>query len=122
MIPANIGISLSKPLPNSETMTVVSNAIIASHQLPFAMSTPVPANDNPMSIITGPTTIGGKRREINPTPRKRTKALMIPYTAPTATRPERVPGKPYNSVALIIGAIKAKLLPKKIGTLPFVTK
>ena len=39
---------------------------------------------------------------------------------PTATKPHNVPGRPKSSVALIIGAIKAKLLPRKTGTLPLV--
>ncbi|MBP1594579.1 MAG: hypothetical protein H6Q12_1598, partial [Bacteroidetes bacterium] len=30
-------------------------------------------------------------------------ALINPYTKPTATSPESVPAKPYNSVALMIG-------------------
>ena len=47
--------------------------------------------------------------------------LIIPYTAPTATSPQSVPGSPKSSVALMMGAINAKLLPRKMGTLPFVT-
>ena len=120
-IPENIGIRRSIPLANSDTTTVVSSATIARGQLLFAMSTPVPANDRPMSMITGPTTTGGKRRAMKPTPRRRTSRLMRPYTAPTDTRPHSVPGRPNNSVALIIGAMNAKLLPRKMGTLPFVT-
>ena len=120
-IPAKIGIRRSNPLAKSDTTTVVSSATMASGQLLLAMSTPVPASDKPMSMMTGPTTTGGKRRAMKPTPRKRTKALITPYTAPTATSPDSVPGNPYSSVALMIGAMKAKLLPKKMGTLPFVT-
>ena len=77
-IPAKIGISLSNPLANKDTTTVVSKEMIASAQLPLAMSTPVPASERPMSIITGPTTTGGNRLVMKPTPRKRTNALMIP--------------------------------------------
>ena len=120
-IPAKIGISRSRPLPKSDTMTVVSRAVIASAQLLFAIFTPVPASERPISIITGPTTTGGKSREIKPTPRRRISRLIIPYTRPTETSPQSVPGSPKSSVALIIGAIKAKLLPKNTGTLPLVT-
>lgn len=34
--------------------------------------------------------------------------------------PDNMPAKPNLSVAALIGAIKAKLLPKKTGTLPLV--
>ena len=77
-IPAKMGIRRNKPLPYSDTMTVVNSATIANTQLLLAMLTPVPANDKPMSIITGPTTTGGKRREMKPTPRQRTNTLIKP--------------------------------------------
>ena len=121
-IPAKIGMRRSRPLPKSDTIMVVMSEMMARSQFSLAMLTPVPANDRPMSMMTGPTTTGGNKRAMKLTPRKRTRALMIPYTAPTATRPESVPGNPYSSVALMMGAIKAKLLPKKMGTLPLVTK
>ena len=121
MIPAKIGISLRSPLPNIETTIVVKSEIMARVQLELAMLTPVPANESPINMMTGPTTTGGKRWEMKPTPRRRTSRLMMPYTAPTATRPDSVPGRPYSSVALMIGAMNAKLLPRKIGTLPLVT-
>ena len=112
---------MSSPLPNKETTTVVTSDMIARVQLVLAIFTPVPAKERPISMMTGPTTTGGKSREMNPTPRRRTRVLIIPYTAPTATRPHNVPGSPKSSVALMIGAMKAKLLPRKTGTLPLVT-
>ena len=45
----------------------------------------------------------------------------IKIWTPTATKPESVPGSPNSSVSLMIGAINAKLLPRKMGTLPLVT-
>ena len=109
-------------MANIVTATVVISEIMAKVQLPFAISTPVPASDNPISIITGPTTTGGNILEMNPTPRNRTNALIMQYTAPTAANPDNVPGSPYSSVAFMIGAMKAKLLPRKIGTLPLVIR
>ena len=94
IIPANMGISFNSPLAKSETVTVVISAIIARIQLLLAIFTPVPANDRPMSIITGPTTMGGNRLVMKFTPRRRTSALITPYTAPTATRPQSVPESP----------------------------
>ena len=78
IIPAKIGMSLSRPLPNIETMIVVRSEISASPQLELAILTPVPANDNPMSMMTGPTTIGGNSADMNPTPRQRTRKLITP--------------------------------------------
>ena len=60
IIPVTMGMSLSSPLPNIDIMIVVTNAMMASSQLLFAMFTPAPASDKPMSMITGPTTMGGK--------------------------------------------------------------
>ena len=77
-MPAKIGIRRSSPLPNSDTTTVVNRAIMANVQLLFAMLTPVPASDRPISIMTGPTTIGGNNLEMNPTPRSRTSRLINP--------------------------------------------
>ena len=113
IIPANIGIRRRIPFPKSDTTTVVRSAMIAISQLVLAISTPVPANERPISMMTGPTTIGGKSRVTNPIPRRRKIRLIIPYTSPTPIIPNRVPDKPYSSVALMIGAIKAKLLHKK---------
>ena len=107
-------------MPKRDTTTVVSRAMMARDQLLFAIFTPVPASERPMSIMTGPTTTGGKRCAMNPTPRRRISRLMNPYTAPTATNPHSVPGRPNSSVAFIMGAMKAKLLPRKMGTLPLV--
>ena len=122
MIPAKIGISLRSPLPKSETRIVVASAVSARGQLLFAILTPVPASERPISMMTGPTTTGGNSRDMNPTPRRRIKRLINPYTAPTATRPHNVPGRPKSCVALIIGAMNAKLLPRNTGTLPLVTR
>ena len=121
MIPAKIGIRRRSPFPKRDTTTVVRSAMMASAQLVLAIFTPVPANESPMSMITGPTTTGGKSLEMNPTPRSRISRLIMQYTSPTPIIPNNAPGRPYSSVALMIGAMKAKLLPKKIGTFPFVT-
>ena len=52
------------------------------------------ASERPMSMMTGPTTTGGNMRLMKSNPRKRTKALMMAYTAPTADSPDSVPGSP----------------------------
>ena len=59
-------------------VSVVKSAIIASAQFSLAIFTPVPASESPISIITGPTTTGGKSRAIKPTPRKRIRRLIKP--------------------------------------------
>ncbi|OAV63415.1 hypothetical protein Barb6_03759 [Bacteroidales bacterium Barb6] len=76
MIPQKTGISFSIPRPSSETATAVSSAIPASHQFPFAISTPVPASDSPIRIMTGPITTDGKSILIKPTPRHFTRKLI----------------------------------------------
>ena len=83
MIPAKIGIRRRSPLAKSDTATVVRSAMMARSQLLFAISTPVPASESPISMITGPTTTGGKSRVMKPTPRRRMSRLMTPYTRPT---------------------------------------
>jgi hypothetical protein len=88
----------------------------------LAISTPTEANDNPITIITGPTTIAGKILSIKPSPHILIIPDIIPYTTPTAIIPDSVPARPNISVDFIIGAINAKLDPKKTGTLPLVIK
>jgi len=98
----------------------VINTANAIGQFDFAIPTPTEANDKPITIITGPTTTEGNIFSITFNPHIFTIKDTTPYTKPTAIRPPNVPGYPYNSVAATIGAIKAKLLPKKIGTFPLV--
>ena len=76
IIPAKIGISFKRPLANKLTIIAVTSAIMASSQSSFAISTPVPASDRPISIITGPITTGGKRRLISLIPCHLTRALI----------------------------------------------
>ena len=121
-IPIKIGTSLITPLAKITTPMAVNKATTASTQFSLAMFTPTGASDKPITIITGPTTTEGNNRSIKVMPLALTNADTIPYTKPTAINPESVPDKPYSSVALIMGAIKAKLLPRKIGTFPLVIR
>jgi len=75
-----------------------------------------------MRIITGPITTGGKTRLRKCLPCHFTSALIRKYTNETLVSPANVPGNPHSLVAAMIGAMKAKELPRKIGTLPFVTR
>jgi hypothetical protein len=52
----------------------------------------------------------------------RTYVTLTKYTRETLVSPAIVPGSPHCLVAAMIGAIKAKELPRKIGTLPLVMK
>ena len=46
------------------------------HPVSFAIFTPVPANDKPIRIMTGPMTTGGNNRSITRTPCHLTSALI----------------------------------------------
>ncbi len=63
-----IGINLISPFVNMITTIAVTKEITAIVQCVFAISTATGANDKPIIIITGPTTIGGNRRSTNLSP------------------------------------------------------
>ena len=67
-------------------------------------------------MITGPTTIGGKNLSIKLFPLIFTKKLNAEYTKPAKNTPPMATGRPHLLTANEIGAMKAKLLAKKIGT------
>ena len=47
---------------------------------------------------------------------------MMKYTSATPAKETIVPGIPHSLEAEMIGAMKAKLEPRKMGTCPFVTR
>ena len=117
-----MGTSFIIPLQNVSTPMAVRSDAKARIQFVFAMFTALPESDRPISIITGPMTTGGNMRSRSFFPCHFTSALMTKYTSDTAVSPASVPGKPHSLVAAMMGAMKANELPRKIGTLPFVTK
>ncbi len=121
-IPPKTGINLNIFLPKTTSPIATANDIIARIQFSLAISIPVGANAKPMHIITGPMTIAGKYFSISLIPFLRTIIDTITYIAPAAINPPNAPGKPYSSIPPTIGAINAKLLPRKTGTLLFVTR
>ncbi len=122
MMPQITGTSFRSPRAKVSTKMAVTKEMNASAQLVLAMFTALPDNDNPMRMITGPMTTGGNTRSNKCLPCHFTKALITKYTSDTLVRPANVPGSPHCSVAEMIGAMKANELPKKMGTLPLVTK
>ena len=103
-------------------MIAVIREIKASNQLFFAISTAVADNDKPMMMMTGPMTTGGNKRSRNFFPFHLMSADIKKYTKATPAIPAIVPGMPHSFVASLIGAMNAKLLPRKMGTTPFVTR
>ena len=83
--------SRKKPLPSKETSTVAAREVMdiqrarlpgticcaPSPVLPRAMLTATGARMSPMTMMTGPVTMGGSRRSTNSVPRQRTRALTI---------------------------------------------
>ena len=63
-------------------------------QFLLAISTPVPAKERPMRMMTGPITIGGNSFLMNLTPNNLTRKLISMYTSPTATSPQNIPDSP----------------------------
>ena len=84
-MPDMMGIRRIMPRPSRETSTVVASAAIEmisavfsgtstalpSPALPRAMFTPTGASTRPMTMITGPVTMGGSRRMMISVPRQR---------------------------------------------------
>ena len=122
VIPQTTGTSLSSPRPIVSTKIAVISDINASSQLLLAISTALDESERPIRIITGPITTGGKSLSNSRLPCHLTNALITKYTNETPNKPANVPGIPHCLLAEMMGAIKAKLEPKKIGTLPFVIK
>ena len=117
-----IGTSFSKPLQKVSTRIAVMSDAKARIQLVFAISTALPERERPMRMMAGPMTTGGKILSSSFLPCHFTRALMTKYTRETLVSPAIAPGSPHCLVAAMIGAIKAKELPRKIGTLPLVMK
>ena len=120
-------------LPNTVTSTVTVNVNAAnatavpygttctSPPLPTAILPAAPATDKPITIITGPITTGGSSLCTASKPRQRMTAAKTKYIKPAANRPNMVAPTPQFCLAAIIGAIKAKDEPKKMGTLRLVS-
>ena len=94
----------------------------ANSQFSFAMLTAAGDSDKPMRMITGPMTTGGNRRSRSLRPCHLMRADMMKYTSATPEMAAIVPGMPHSLEAEMIGAMKAKLEPKKMGTCPLVTR
>ena len=64
------------PLPQHEQMIATKRETRARTQFLLAMSTPVPASERPIRMITGPITIGGKSFFMKLTPKSLTRKLI----------------------------------------------
>ena len=82
----------------------------------------VPASDNPITMMIGPTTIGGKILSIQSEPILLTISDTIRYTHPTAIVPWAIPGYPTVFIKATIGTMNEKLDPIYAGILPFVIR
>ncbi len=117
-----IGTRLKNPLKNIVASMVINKVINATAKnellyvpvsgLFMAMSIATGANPNPITIITGPTTIGGRILIIQLTPLVLIKRATSPYTRPAKKLPTIAPSGPFVAVAAIIGPMKAKDEPK----------
>ena len=121
-MPPTTGRSLNSPRARVRTHIDVTREMIANNQLLFDISTAVPERDKPIRMMTGPTTTGGNRRLRKSVPRHLISAEAIKYTNATPANPDRVPSSPHCLEAKRIGAMKAKLDPRKMGTFPRVTR
>ena len=122
IIPHTIGTNFNNPRPKDRIITATNNEIKAKNQFVFAISTAEAERESPIRIITGPITTGGNNLSSIFFPFHFIKAAITKYTKETPIIPNSVPGIPHCLDADIIGAINANEEPKKIGTLPFVTK
>ncbi|OQA29829.1 MAG: hypothetical protein BWY59_00070 [Verrucomicrobia bacterium ADurb.Bin345] len=82
------------------------------------MRTPTGASCRPMTMMTGPVTMGGRNRLIVPMPPARTPALMRAYTSPVQARAPSVAPTPKCSMPYWIGTMNAKELARNMGTMP----
>ena len=117
-----IGTSFISPLQKVSTRMAVISDAKARTQLVLAIFTALPERERPIRMMAGPMTTGGKILSSSFLPCHFTRALMMKYTRETLVSPAMVPGSPHCLVAAMIGAMKAKELPRKIGTLPLVMK
>ena len=76
---------------------------------------------NPITIIIGPTTTGGKNDFIFSTPNFKTIKDIITYTRPADIIPPFNIATPCSLKTKAVAPIKAKDEPKNTGTIPFVT-
>lgn len=72
--------------------------------------------------MTGAMTTGGNRRASSRLPCHLMSADMRKQTSDTPAIPAMVPDIPHCSEADFMGAMKAKLLPRKMGTIPLVIR
>ena len=107
-MPQRIGISRKKPLPSKETSTVTRSEVMDIHSarfsgtrwvapspvLPRAMFTATGARIRPITMMTGPVTMGGSTRSTISVPRQRIRPLRRKYTNPEHTSPPRVCAMP----------------------------
>ena len=85
-IPHRMGTRRSMPRPSRETATVTARETMemlmavawgmAGPLWPRAILTAVGASTRPMTMMTGPVTMGGSRRRMSPMPRQRMSRLM----------------------------------------------
>ncbi|CJC61893.1 Uncharacterised protein [Streptococcus pneumoniae] len=115
-MPSNTGMILKNPLPNIEHIIVIANVTNATEKCvklylpsaPFiAMLTAVCAKARPITITTGPTTIGGSNFIIHSDPDFLIPSEIKMYTSPASKPPSIAAPGPPAVFAVIIGAIKA---------------
>ena len=117
-----IGTSFINPLVKVNIKIAVMSDEKARIQLVLAISTALPERERPMRMMAGPITTGGKILSRSFLPCHLTNALITKYTNDTLVKPAIVPGNPHCLEAAMIGAMKAKELPRKIGTFSLVMK
>ena len=76
---------------------------------------------NPITIIIGPTTTGGKNDFILSTPNFKITKDIITYTRPADIIPPFNTAIPCSLKTKAVAPIKANDEPKNTGTIPFVT-
>lgn len=95
-------------MPMSDTSTVTASDVMEIHRavfsgtsttapspvLPRAMCTATGARIRPITIMTGPVTMGGSTRSTTSVPRQRISPLKRKYTRPEQTSPPRVCAMP----------------------------
>ena len=75
-------------------MIAVERETTARSQLDWAILTAEPESDRPMSMMIGPMTTGGKRREMKRRPKRRISSDITRYTALTPRHPKSAPLSP----------------------------
>ena len=75
-------------------MIAVASEMTARGQFVAAIFTAESERESPMSMMIGPMTTGGKRREMKRRPKRRIRSDITKYTALTPIQPKSAPLSP----------------------------